>query len=398
MNSRPIRLLTFSTLYPNHENPNHGVFVENRLRHLVAAGGVSSTVVAPLPYFPSTSHRFGAWSRDARVATTETRHGLSVHHPRFPAIPRVGMSAAPFLLYWASLRAIRRLMAAGLQFDIIDAHYVYPDGVAAVWLGRALGRPVVITARGSDVSQLPQYAVPRRLIQGAIDGAAGLVGVSAAIKTALVELGADADRVEVLRNGVDTSLFRPPENRLAARATVGFDGPTLLSVGHLIERKGHHRVIEAMASLPDHRLAIAGDGPERPRLLALIARLGLGDRVRLLGTRPHPDLPELYGAADALVLASSREGWANVLLEAMACGTPVVASNIWGNPEVVQTRDAGVIADQNTPDGIAAAVRDLLGNPPNRAATRAYAEGFSWDATTAGQRRLFEQVLGAADA
>jgi glycosyltransferase involved in cell wall biosynthesis len=150
-----------------------------------------------------------------------------------------------------------------------------------------------------------------------------------------------------------------------------------------------------MQQLPEFDLAIAGEGPERATLESSIARLGFGDRVRLLGARPHAELPALYGAADASVLASSREGWANVLLESMACGTPVVASNIWGNPEVVGTLDAGVIAEANTPDGIAAAVRRLFAAGRDRAATRAYAEGFSWDETTAGQLALFRRVIGS---
>ena len=114
----------------------------------------------------------------------------------------------------------------------------------------------------------------------------------------------------------------------------------------------------------------------------------------MLGPRPHAELPALYGAADALVLASDREGWANVLLEAMACGTPVVASNIWGNPEVVRSPEAGVIAESNTAEGIAAAVSGLFASLPRREATRAYAERFSWDATTAGQLALFREGLG----
>jgi glycosyltransferase involved in cell wall biosynthesis len=116
--------------------------------------------------------------------------------------------------------------------------------------------------------------------------------------------------------------------------------------------------------------------------------------VRLLGARPHAELPALYSAADALVLASDREGWPNVLLEAMACGTPVVASNIWGNPEIVQRPEAGVLATENTPDGIAAAIRGLFARLPVRCATRLYAEGFSWDATTMGQIALFRSLSG----
>jgi len=253
----------------------------------------------------------------------------------------------------------------------------------------------VVTARGTDVNLIPQYAIPRRLIQGAIQGAAALIAVSAALRAVLLELGAPPEKATVLRNGVDTALFCPPVDRTATRAALGMTRPTLISVGLLIERKGHHRTIEAMTQLPDFDLVIAGEGPERDRLTAQIARLGLGGRVRLLGARPHAELPALYGAADASVLASSREGWANVLLESMACGTPVVASDIWGNPEVVQRIEAGVITKANTPDGIAAGVRTLFAAAPARAATRAYAEPFSWDETTAGQLAIFRRVIAA---
>ncbi len=126
------------------------------------------------------------------------------------------MSAAPYLLYRAMLPALRRLLASGQRFDAIDAHYFYPDGVAAVWLGQALGLPTVVTARGTDVNLTPQHLVPRVLIRRAITGAAALVAVSAALKGALVALGAPQEKVTVLRNGVDTSLFRPVD-RGAAR-------------------------------------------------------------------------------------------------------------------------------------------------------------------------------------
>jgi glycosyltransferase involved in cell wall biosynthesis len=390
----PLRLLTFSTLYPSNSRPNHGVFVENRLRHLVASGQAVSTVLAPVPWFPSANPRFGDWARMAATASQETRNGLVVLHPRYPVIPRIGMSVAPFLLYRAMRPVLARMLSEGARFDVIDAHYVYPDGVAAVWLGRHFGLPVVVTARGTDVSLIPRFRVPRRLIQGAIRGAAALVTVSAALKTALVALGAPDDKVTVLRNGVDTTLFRPPVDRDAARAALGLTRPTLISVGLLIERKGHDRTIEAMAKLPGFDLLIVGEGPERDSLLALIGRLGLSDRVRLLGARPHAELPALYGAADASVLSSSREGWANVLLESMACGTPAVASNIWGNPEVVQEIAAGVITEANTPDGIAASVRRLFDGMRPRVETRTYAERFGWDETTDGQLALFRRVVG----
>jgi glycosyltransferase involved in cell wall biosynthesis len=385
--------LTFSSLFPNAARPNHGIFVENRLRHLLASKQASAVVLAPVPWFPARSARFGDWALNAEAPAVEIRYGIEVRHPRYPVIPKIGMIAAPWLLYRAMLPQVAHLLAEGHRFDAIDAHYVYPDGVAATWLGQHFGLPVVITARGSDVTLIPRYRFPRRLIQRAIKDASALIAVSAALKERLIELGAADDKVTVLRNGVETDLFRPLQEREAARARLTLTGPTLISVGSLIERKGHHRTIEAMRHLPGFTLLIVGEGPEQPRLAALTARFGLGDRVRLLGSRPHRELSALYGSADASVLASSREGWANVLLESMACGTPVVAADIWGNAEVVRAPEAGLIYQPNTPDGLARGVQRLFAALPARSATRAYAERFGWEETTAGQLAVYRRLL-----
>lgn len=390
---RPLRLLTFTTLYPNAEQPHHGVFVENRLRHLIASGAVESRVVAPVPWFPFTSPRFGSYAAHARVPLVEERHGITIEHPRYGLLPKVGMVPAPLLLYWGARRTVERLRRNGYDFDAIDAHYFYPDGVAAALLAHAVGKPLVITARGTDINLIPQYAVPRRMIQWAAARSSAMITVCAALKTALAELDVPAERITVLRNGVDLETFRPidPDQ---ARAELGepLGGPLLASVGHLIERKGHHHVIGALHELPGARLLVAGTGPEKAALEALAARLGVADRVRFLGHVPHRDLTRLYSAADALVLASSREGWANVLLESMACGTPVVASNIWGTPEVVATPEAGRLMPELSATGVARAVLDLLAAPPDRADTRRYAENFSWDDTTAGQISIFNRL------
>ncbi len=390
-----IRLLTVTTLYPNAQHPHHGVFVENRLRHLVDTGEVTSTVLAPVAWYPSWGPTRPGWSDLAGVAAVEQRHGLAVHHPRYAAIPRVGMTVAPALLAAGALAWLARLgPAARAAIDLVDAHYVYPDGVAALAVARALRRPLVITARGSDVTQLPDYRAPRLMIRQAVRRADGLVAVSTDLGERLVGLGADPARVRVLRNGVELGLFHPPADRAAARRALGLHGPTLLSVGHLIERKGHGRVIAALARLPDATsLLVVGAGPLDGALHALVERLGLGARVRFLGLLPPASLPAVYGAVDALVLASSREGWANVLLEAMACGTPAVASPIPGNIEVVREPAAGLVAAANTAESLADAVTRLLAAPPRREDTRAYAERFGWDEVSAGQLALFRAVL-----
>lgn len=387
-----MKLLTFSTLFPNAEQPNHGIFVETRLRYLLASGKAESRVVAPVPWFPSPHPRFGNYGRFARVPASEVRHGIEVVHPRYVHLPKIGMEMAPWLMAQSVKPTIGRIIDEGYDFDLIDAHYFYPDGVAAVQLGRYFNKPVVITARGSDVSLIPQHRIARKLIQGAAAKANAIITVCDALKTELVQLGVDAAKITPLRNGVDLQRFQPGD-RAALRAELGLDGFVLLSVGHLLPVKGHDLAIAALPMLPGATLLIAGAGSLRGRLEALARELGVQHRVRFLGAVPQPELPRYYGAADALVLASSREGWANVLLESMACGTPVVATNVWGTPEVVTAPDAGLLMKERSPQGLADAVGQLRANYPDHAATRRYAEGYSWDDTTQGQLDLFATLV-----
>lgn len=391
-----MKILTFSTLYPHAARPSHGIFVETRLRHLLASGEVESKVVAPVPWFPSRNAQFGEYAVHANAPREEQRHGILVLHPRYPLLPKIGMTLTPFLLARAVRPVIGRILR-GYAFDLIDAHYFYPDGVAAILLGRHFGKPVVITARGTDVNLIPRYRLPRAMIRWAARHAAGIIAVARALKDDLVKLGVPGERIEVLRNGVDLQLFQPIE-REAVRRRLDLSRTTLLSVGHLIPRKAHDLVIRALRLLPDIDLIVIGDGPERGALAALAQESGVGDRVRLAGAMAQEELRDYYGAADALVLASSREGWANVLLESMACGTPVIASRAGGTPEVVAAPEAGVLMAERTPEALAHAVRRLFAHYPDRGATRRYAEGFGWSATTKGQLDLFGRILSASAA
>ena len=386
-----MKILTFSTLYPHSARPSHGIFVETRLRHLLASGKVESRVVAPVPWFPSSNARFGEYAMHARAPREEKRNGIEVLHPRYPLPPKVGMIMAPFLLA-AAMKPVFERVLRSYPFDLIDAHYFYPDGVAAALLGKGLGKPVVITARGTDVNLIPRYRLPRAMIRWAARRAAGMITVARALKDDLIRIGVPGERIEVLRNGVDLQLFRPVD-REATRRKLGMSRTALLSVGLLIPRKGHDLVIGALPRLPDMELIVVGDGPERGALDALAKDRGVADRVRFVGAVPQEELRSYYGAADALVLASSREGWANVLLESMACGTPVVASTAGGSPEVVAAPEAGGLIAERSAEAVAEGVRRLFAAYPDRGATRRYAEKFGWEETTRGQLRLFERVL-----
>lgn len=393
-----MKILSVTTLYPNAEQPTFGVFVENRLSKLEAVDGVELKVVAPVPWFPSGHQAFGRYGSFARVPEQETRQGIEITHPRFLQIPKIGTHLSPFLLYLCLLRHIRSKILPYYDFDLIDAHVYYPDGVAAAWLARSLKRPVVVTARGTDLNHYPErYPLIGRLIARASRTVDASITVCTALKDALVDLGADPKDVHVLRNGVDLSTFYPRDQ--AGFGHLPDSGrTTLLSVGHLIERKGHDLVIKALEYLPNADLIIAGEGPERRSLEQLVISLNLSNRVNFMGIVDHRALADLYSSVDLLVLASSREGWPNVLLESLACGTPVVATRNWGAPEIVSSPEAGSLVEQRTPEALAEAIDRTLASRPDRAKIRAFAEGFSWDATTEGQLQLFSSCIAKENA
>jgi glycosyltransferase involved in cell wall biosynthesis len=401
---RRIRVLTFSTLFPSSARPGHGIFVETRLRELLKSGAVDARVVAPVPWFPSTNPRWGDYARYARTPAREQRNGIDVQHPRYVLPPKVGMTLAPLAMALGARPALQRLIDEGFDFDVIDAHYYYPDGVAAALLARHFRKPLTITARGSDLNLIPRYALPRRMMQWAGSKAAASIGVSTALVDVLNGWGLAAERLHVMRNGVDLERFKAiPQGE--ARARIGHEGaPLLISVGNLIELKGHHLAIEALAILrgqhPDARLLIVGEGPMRGALQEAARAFGVADRVVLAGVVPNEQLAAWYSAADALVLASSREGWPNVLLEAMACGTPVVSMRVGGTPEIVGPGSRGRLVDPGSRNGpaLAAAIADLLQAGVERGRVRAYAEGFSWQSTTDAQLTLFERLAGSQEA
>jgi len=388
-----MKLVTLSTLYPNVVQQHHGIFVEQRLRHLVEAGDIESKVVAPVPWFPFKSEIFGTYAKYARVPKEDNRFDIPIIYPCYIVIPKVGMSLTPFLMAMSVRLTLKRMIKNGYDFDLIDAHYFYPDGVAAMILGKIFNKPVVITARGTDLNLIPRYRIPKRLIKWAAANATALITVCTALKDVLVELGIPTEKVSVLRNGVDLDMFRPPEDRNTLRKKLGIHRRTILSVGHLIPRKGHDLVIEILERIADLDLIIIGEGSEDRILHDLVVQKKLQRRVRFVKTLPQEILRDYYGAVDVLVLASSREGWANVLLESMACGTPVVATKVWGTPEVVTNPVAGILANARDADSLSKSVQELIENYPDRGMTRQYAEKYSWDETSLGQKEIFTKIL-----
>ncbi len=386
-----MRLLTVTSLYPNAIQSERGLFVRERLRRLQQHHDVEATVVAPVPWFPFASPRFGEYSAFARVPPFETAVEGMILHPRYFHLPRVSDLFSPWSFAHAVLREIRRRR---IRFDLIDAHFLFPDGVGAVLAARSLGRPVVLTARGSDVNLIAKERIAGKWISWSIRNADGLVAVSRDLSDELRRL-ADRDDVETIANGVDREQFRPNPEREAIRRRLGMRGFTVLSVGNLIDLKGHHLVIEALLQVAEARLVIAGEGPARAQLTQRVKALALEPRVHLLGSVRQSRLADYYCAADVLVLASSHEGMPNAILESLASGTPVVATSTGGAREVLANANAGRLCERN-PDSIAEAIHSLRANMPTRTAVCATVDRFDWGVCADRIHELFGRLASGS--
>lgn len=387
----PLRVLSLATLFPDAARPNFGLFVEQSLRALAEQPGVALTVVAPvgLPPFPLSLH--SQYRALRPLAASEQWKGLTVHRPRFMLIP--GRAARnPAAIARAVLPLARRLHAEA-AFDVIDAQFFYPEGPAAMHIAEALALPFSVKARGSDICHFGHNPATAPQVLAAAREAAGMLAVSAAMRDDMAAIGIDPAKVRVHYTGVDTVRFCPGD-RMAARAALGFsDGPLIASVGALIPRKGQALVIEALPALPGVNYALAGAGNSESDYRALAARLGVADRVRFLGPVANADLPQIYRAADAIVMPSVSEGLANAWVEALACGTPIVISDAGGAAELVASDVAGRIVERS-PEAIAMAVRDLLATAHPPADVAATLGGrLSWERNG---RELAEHLRGIA--
>ena len=388
-----LRVLVLTSRFPDSLRPNLGNFVERQALEL-AARGVDIQIVAPnmsapflLPFAASAVSR----ALDG-LPRQEIWKGLAVHrlhYPGFPYFPSLRPSALA-----RRLLPLANILHERFPFDLISAEFFWPDGPAAIAVGRALGVPVVIKARGMEFERRVERGSTRRQLLAAGRGAQALLAVSESVKQAMVAIGLPADRIAVHHPGLDSDRFRPGD-RAAARARLGISGPLLLAVGNLIPEKGHWLAIEALALIESATLIIAGGGSERAALLARAQRLGVADRLRLPGSLPHALLPELFTAADVTIHPSLVEGFGNVRLESLACGTPLVTTAVGDAALIVDRPAAGRVVEAD-PRAIAEAVKSLLAQPPPAEAVRAAVRDFSWTRQAAELERHLAAAAGSA--
>lgn len=389
------KLLVLTTLYPNNVWNNFGVFIKERMVAYAKQKDCEIKVVAPVPYFPPIKLTSRWLYR--QVAKHEIRDGLDVYHPRYFITPKVGMTLYGVLMFISILPLVRKLRR-DFAFELIDSHYVFPDAMAAVLLGQYFNVPVVVSARGSDINLYRTLPLIPRLLRFTLRRARKVIAVCQSLKDSMVELGIAADKIQVIPNGVDAAKFHPmPQTE--ARTRLGLpDRRIILSVGGLVALKGFDLLIEAVRLLRDNfqrhdvLLVICGHGPMQVQLEQQVAAAGLTNQVRFAGVVPHQDLYQWYSAADVFSLNSSREGWPNVLLESMACGTPAVATAVMGIPDIIRSSDVGLLTERN-PGDIARNLLAALDKPWDRDAIVRYARSHTWEAVVDSVDAVFEEAL-----
>ena len=382
------QILTFTNLFPSAVRPDHGRFVQDRMQRVAVAAGLDWQVVCPVPRVPWLLRR-RADRALAAMPPRELVDGVPVHNVHYLHLPGMSRARQAARVARACMPVVRELSRG--RPTVLDAHYLYPDGVAALHIARALQLPCVVTARGSDVNVLAEIPVIREQVRSTMHDAARLFAVSSALSGRFADVLGNGSRVETVRNGVDLELYRPGD-RAAARRALGLPGDrqVVLGVGRLVEGKGFHHAAAALAGLGgDAVLALVGDGPERERIAGLLAP----QRLCLLGARPRDQVILAYQASDLLVLPTYREGWPNVVTEALACGLSVVASAVGGIPEILADDRVGALVPPGDTEALQVALQRFLAAPPDPRLARALAEGYSWDDTVQRLSALFRDLV-----
>ncbi len=399
-----MKVLTISTIYPTRPRPHYGVFVKNRMVE-VAKLVEDLIVVSPQPYFPLVHRLVARYRHRPHVPKEDVIEGVRVLYPRFFSIPRYLKPLDPLSI--ALSLVITILQHPELRkSDVFDIHCAYPDGLGGVLAARLFRKPTTITLRGHDVNDVPAAYPLRRLeVKVALAWVDQVFSVARALVDAATDLGTPEEKCTVLPNGVDASLFRPLVQTACRRKTgLPLQGRMVLSVGYLVKRKGYHLVVEALGRLRrqgmhDLFAAFVGDAGDEPGVLnemrKLIAQYDLEEHVFMPGRVSQEELIYWYNAADIFCLASDKEGWANVLLESLACGTPVVATNVWGTPEVIRTPDVGILVERSVP-AIEAGLKEGLSRLWDEAAIVRFAQEHTWQRTAKQVVEKLEALLAAS--
>lgn len=381
-----MNILTITTLYPNAIQPRHGIFVRNRFLAMDRLAGFNRKVIAPVPYCPFVSIVSSRYKLFEQVPDYETIDDIDVHHPKYFTLPGFSPFDNASSMAKAAHKTIDSVYKNVAQFDIVDGQYLYPDGVAAYKVAKQYNKPLVLTARGSDVNYWMTIEKSRNEILEAIEYSSGIICVSNALKDALIEYGVEAKKITVIVNGVDPEIFNSNVEANPLREEY------FLSVGNLVLLKGHHLILDALAEIPNKRLIIVGNGEQRVTLRNQTEDLGLSSRVQFIKHLSQKKLAELYAGAKATILMSEMEGMPNVVLESLATGTPVIAPSVGGISEVVNESN-GILLSNRDEYELMDALENLDELEFDRKAISETVSQYRWSDVAVKQYDLYKSII-----
>lgn len=389
-------VLDITTLFPNTNQPEFGLFVEKRVRALAKLTPVHVAVgIGRFPIIelhPRYSHRIS-------IPQVGYLGNTRLDYLRYLSVPRFFKTYDGTSFANSIMRCI--IQQQGIRPTVLLAELAFPDGLAAMRLARQLKLPFVVTLRGHDINDIAVNSTQSTVLLRTLQSANAVVVVADALGNEAHRIGTPLERIHTVPNGVDSTVFGSIDKVEARNALkIPLEVPLFVSVGHLVERKGHHIAVAALADLQyrygiSAHLAIIGgpseEGDSTTLVRSAIAEGSISESVRLLGSLPPKDVARWIAAADGLVLASSKEGRPNVVLEALCSGTPVVATRVWGTPELIVSTDYGILTDRD-PRVIADAMKEMLSRNWNRNTISRWGSSFSWERTA---KRLYELLLMA---
>lgn len=369
-----MKILSFSYCYPNHLSPNWGIFVHHRLKALSRIEELQ--VCSPVPWFPWFSERKGSPGPEKDVCD-----GVSVHRPRFyfPGI----LKNQDARLYGRGVYSYISELCRSWKPDILDAHFIWPDGVGISSVADRLKIPFVITLRGKLYECLKVPSQKRQCTE-ALKKAAAVISVSGPMADEALKLGADPRKVHIIPNGIDPERLHI-RDKMECRRRLGLpeNKKILLTVAHLGHRKGHHEVIESLKGLPDNVILVIIGGAAQGGTVKILQQkareCGVENRVFLLGHQPFDKIPFYFSASDASVLASYREGCPNAVLESLACGTPVVASEVGAVRDILPIPETGCIVPPRQVSPLREALDVVLSRDWNPVSVREASKVQSWE-------------------
>ena len=359
-----MKILILSHLFPNESNPALGSFVQQQVRFL--RKHCQLKVIAPIAWFPPI-RGFGRWSRIGRVCSRELIDGLEILHPRYLLFPRKIF----FSLYWISYLVMLFWTVRNRDFDLIHAHTAYPDGLAALLFGKAVKKPVLITAHGSDINLYPEESrIGKILVCFALRHCDAVVAVSSDLKNRIEKLGVNRAKLRVIHNGIDIALFSPMDKENAvSQKGLSRQNKRILYTGGLLPVKGVGVLIEAMSILAisrnDIEMVLVGadkKGRTDREFIHMAKDLGLQEMVIFVTKVRNTEIPLWLTASDVFVLPSLSEGFGLSLVEALACGKPVVSTTC-GGPEDIVTEEVGILVPPGDAKALASAIAYVLDHP-----------------------------------